>query len=388
MASTSDLEMQLAGLDIDDEENEQLVFDEEIEEEINRFELCLVGRFLTEKSINVRVMKTKLADIWRPAMGITIKDLKPGLFLFQFYHIDDLKWVVNGGPWSFDSALLVLNVIKPGEDPTKVALFEVDFWIQIHDLPVGYMSEAVGKQLGNFFGSFIQYDSNNNSSIWRDFLRLRVRVDVRKPLKRKKKICKKDKSEVIIHCKYEKLGDFCFIFGLLSHTERFCKKKFEGEGTEITNEWNGWLRALPRRGGGGSKSRWLRDENDGEWDKHKEQFSGESFPKNKSVTDMQLTMRGKSVNQAVISEQTGGASHFSNLKGGKFCSPTNGPEEEEMDGLLFEERKRQRSEAVKSPNEISNKVTNIESVFSQSDYTESSTTILAKLAQQQASHSK
>lgn len=184
MASTSDVEMQLAGLDIEDEENEQLVFDEEIEEEVNRFELWLVGRFLTEKSINVRVMKTKLADIWRPAMGIMIKDLKPGLFLFQFYHNDDLKWVVNGGPWSFDNALLVLNVIKPGEDPTKVSLFEVDFWIQIHDLPVGYMSEAVGKQLGNFFGTFIHYDTKNNSSIWREFMRLRVRVDVRKPRKR------------------------------------------------------------------------------------------------------------------------------------------------------------------------------------------------------------
>lgn len=56
------------------------------------------------------------------------------------------------------------------------------------------MSEVVGKQLGNFFGNFIQYDLNNNSSIWREFMRLRIRVDIRKPLKRRKKICKKDKN--------------------------------------------------------------------------------------------------------------------------------------------------------------------------------------------------
>ncbi|WOG83583.1 hypothetical protein DCAR_0102760 [Daucus carota subsp. sativus] len=97
MATMNDIDMQLAELDIDNEENEELVIEEGIEENVNRFELCLVGRFLTEKNINVRVMKSKLADIWRPTMGINIKDLKPGLFLFQFYHKEDMQWVVKGG---------------------------------------------------------------------------------------------------------------------------------------------------------------------------------------------------------------------------------------------------------------------------------------------------
>lgn len=98
-------------------------------------------------------------------MGITINDIKPGLFLFQFYHTDDLQWVKKGGPWSFNNALLVLNSIKLSEDPTKVSLMEVEFWIQVYDLPVGYMSETVGKHLGYFFGTFLEYDANNNSSI-------------------------------------------------------------------------------------------------------------------------------------------------------------------------------------------------------------------------------
>lgn len=147
-----DIEMHMAEMDIENEENEELVFEEGLEEEVNIFELCLVGRFLTEKNINVRAMKSKLADLWKPAMGISIKDLHPGLLLFQFYHKDDMSWVLNNGPWTFDNALLVMNVIKAGEDPIKVSLVEADFWIQIHNLPVGYMTEAVGKQLGNFFG--------------------------------------------------------------------------------------------------------------------------------------------------------------------------------------------------------------------------------------------
>lgn len=125
MDKSKDIVMQMADLDIDNEENEELILDEGVEEDVNKFELCLVGRFLTEKNINIRAMRSKMADVWRPAMGVNIKDLKPGIYLFQFCHVDDLQMVLKGGPWSFDNALLVFNTIKAGEDPVKVPLFDV-----------------------------------------------------------------------------------------------------------------------------------------------------------------------------------------------------------------------------------------------------------------------
>lgn len=76
-------------------------------------------------------------------------------------------------------------------------------------------------------------------------MRLRIRVNVSKPLKRKKKICKKDKTEVMVNCEYEKLGDLCFVCGLLSHTERFCHKKLEAGTEEVSKDWGPWFRAQP-----------------------------------------------------------------------------------------------------------------------------------------------
>lgn len=265
MATINEIEGLMSDLDIANEENEELVLDVEGEESANRFELCLVGKFLTEKSLNVRAMKSKMADLWKPAMGINIKTLVPGLFLFQFYHKNDLDWMMSNGPWSFDNTILVTSTIPAGGDPTKVSLNEVAFWIQIYDLPSGYMSEVVGKQLGNFFGSFVSFDPSNIKSIWREYMRVRIKVDVRLPLKRKKKICKKDKSEFIVNCKYEKLGEFCFICGLLSHTERFCKKKISGEMDGNSREWGAWLRAPPRRHTAQGRSKWLRDETNEGW---------------------------------------------------------------------------------------------------------------------------
>lgn len=62
---------------------------------------------------------------------------------------------MSNGPWTFKNVMLVTNVIQAGEDPTKVPLNEVEFWIQIYDLSSGYMSEIVDKQLGNFFENIV-----------------------------------------------------------------------------------------------------------------------------------------------------------------------------------------------------------------------------------------
>lgn len=65
MARYQDLDVQMAYLDIDSEENGSFEFADEVIKITNKFDLCLVGRFLMEKNLNVRAMKAKLADIWK-----------------------------------------------------------------------------------------------------------------------------------------------------------------------------------------------------------------------------------------------------------------------------------------------------------------------------------
>lgn len=71
LARYQNLDEHLADLSIEEEENGDSIFDEEVEEQVNRYELCLIGRFFTEKS----KMTTKLANVWKPMMGINIKEI-------------------------------------------------------------------------------------------------------------------------------------------------------------------------------------------------------------------------------------------------------------------------------------------------------------------------
>lgn len=339
----------MAGLDIEEEENEAFVLDGEVAEVTNKYELCIVGRFLTEKSINVRAMSSKMADIWRPSLGINIKEIEQVVFLFQFYHKEDLNWVVRGGPWSFDNAILILAEIPMGEEPLRVPLWHINIWIQIFDLSSGFMTEGVGKQLRDFFGEFLEYDQKNNTSLWREYMRVRVKLDVRRPLKRRKKITRRNGPELIVSCKYERLGDFCFTCGLLSHTERYCRKFLNRDKEVVDKEWGSWLRAQPRRGSGMVKSKWLRDDGDTNWEEKQGRVNGGL----KSGVDRNVIV-GNSWDHGRISRQL-----ISNEGKESYCLITedniqensggkvdlnfiDGPEGDELIGLQILERKRMR----------------------------------------------
>lgn len=255
------MENLLQNLSLPNEEDEELILDVSIAQPQElHFDHCLLGRLLTDREINFSIMRSRLASLWRPGKGVNIKDISPNLFLFQFFHPVDLKRVLEGGPWTFENQLLILHKLNPGDIPSSIPLVLVDFWIQVYDLPLGYMSMTIGKQIGDFIGKFVEYDDNNNSTLWRNYMRIKVSVDVRKPLKRFKKIRKAGGDWSVVNFKYEKLSTFCYICGHLGHSDRFCACLLSDDTTEPTREWGPWLRAPTKRGSHLGGEKWLREE--------------------------------------------------------------------------------------------------------------------------------
>ncbi|XVF68710.1 hypothetical protein PTKIN_Ptkin11bG0023300 [Pterospermum kingtungense] len=91
-----------------------------IDQTADRIDLCLMGRFLTDRSINFMAMRSHMVEIWHPVKGIHVKDLNPNLFLFQFFHEIDLQRVLEGGPWVFDNCPLVYKRLQEDDIPTKI----------------------------------------------------------------------------------------------------------------------------------------------------------------------------------------------------------------------------------------------------------------------------
>jgi hypothetical protein len=209
-------------------------------------------------------MKVRMADLWKPVKGVTIKETKAGQFLFHFAHPLDMEAVLNGGPWSFDNNMLILEQVQLGMQIEQIPLHHINMWVQVHNLPTGLMKEKFGIPLANYIGSFVEYDKNNNSSFWRQYMRLRVRIDVRLPLKKDTKVKDKEGKWCSVKFKYEKLGIFCFVCGIMGHAENKCEVCFSMEQDDGVREWSAEIRAENRRQGGKFTSRWLREDGGGQ----------------------------------------------------------------------------------------------------------------------------
>ncbi|GAU47759.1 hypothetical protein TSUD_387180 [Trifolium subterraneum] len=245
-------------LNLDEEEELNFVLgDGEDADEQHDLNLCLVGRFVHDRPIRFNSMNVCLADVWRP---VKVKEATQGLYLFKFFHPLDVEEVLKGGSWTFDSFTLIIDRLKIGVALQDIPIFHVNFWVQIHDVPIGMMLETVGKGLTNYIGEFVEYDKNNNTSFWRKYMRVKVRVDVRSPLKIEKKIKLNGGKGGVVKFKYEKLGLFCFVCGRLGHVENKCEVKYAMDRDDGRRSGSNEIKAEVRHPGRRVGSRWLHEE--------------------------------------------------------------------------------------------------------------------------------
>lgn len=204
------MESEFVELTINEEEEEilQIQVEQSAEREIEVFHL--VGCFLTTSIIHFPAMKSIMENLWHPVRSVQIRDLGEKRYLFQFFHVMDMERVLKGLHWTFNNHLLVLYKLQWGEDPLKVPLILTPFWVQTHNIPFRFFSEHLASQLGNFIRVFMDYDGFNLRKENRNYMRMRVQVDICHPLKRKKHLMFKGQCSYV-HFKYERLSLFLFL---------------------------------------------------------------------------------------------------------------------------------------------------------------------------------
>lgn len=183
----------------------------------------LIGRFLTAKQIKTKYMQNTLASVWRPPRGVRIIEIRPNLYEFQFFHPKEAQRIIDDGLWSFENNMLACRMLEAREQPLNVIINSVDIWLQIFELPCGYTSPAVVERIANFVGSFVKHDVSFTGAPMKCYKRVRVSLDIAKPLKRRMKLTKRDGMSVWVTFGYERMSTFCFFCGLIGHTHQFCR---------------------------------------------------------------------------------------------------------------------------------------------------------------------
>ncbi|KAK3189523.1 hypothetical protein Dsin_029084 [Dipteronia sinensis] len=185
---------------------------------MHRMSLCVVGKVLSNKKVNWEAFMRVIRRIWQVDKGLDIESVTRNMFTFHFRDEDDMSRVISGSPWSFDDALIALE--RPsGKGTVKSLGFNwADFWVQIHQVPLLCMSKDIGWFLGGMIGDVMDVDGGAAGDCVGKFIRIRVRINIKKPLKRWLRVdVLGDGSETVMVLRYERLPNHCFKCGMVDH---------------------------------------------------------------------------------------------------------------------------------------------------------------------------
>ncbi|TXG57659.1 hypothetical protein EZV62_015488 [Acer yangbiense] len=74
-----------------------------------RLALSLVGKVISNKMINRDVFMGAMGRVWQVSDCVEIEFVSSNIFMFHFNNLGDRTRVLNGGPWTFDGALITLG---------------------------------------------------------------------------------------------------------------------------------------------------------------------------------------------------------------------------------------------------------------------------------------
>lgn len=105
---------------------------------------------------------------------------------------------------------------------------------------------SAAKQIGKTIG-ILSCHGQEAEMIIGDFLKVRVEVDVSKPLYRGKKVIMDDEEEVWVAFQYEKLPNFCYWCGMVYHNDKDCDIWLSSKGSLLleSQEFGAWMQATP-----------------------------------------------------------------------------------------------------------------------------------------------
>jgi hypothetical protein len=129
------------------------------------------------------------------------------------------------------------------KSPSQFTFDKAAFWVRMINLPLACMEREIGRKIGSSMGVVELVDTDSRGMGWGASLRVKILLDLSKPLPRGRKINIEGNASWITF-QYERLPKFCFQCGVISHGKMGCSQRSNlRQQQQETNQYGPWLRA-------------------------------------------------------------------------------------------------------------------------------------------------
>lgn len=204
-----------------------------------------IGKVLADRLVFGEGLAQALGKIWCPIRDIDCKDLGSNHFLFTFHQTAGKRRALEDGPWVFGKDLIIVVDFDGRKHLEDIRFEEVPIWIRVSGMPLGMTNKETGIAIVNVVGHFVDMDLEEDGSAVGKYLRIKVKLNVKKPLMRGVLLMEDDDEEPgwcpIV---YEFLPEFCYTCSIIGHTDKACAVVLvEGEKPQFSKK----LRFLPEK---------------------------------------------------------------------------------------------------------------------------------------------
>ncbi|KAH7518087.1 hypothetical protein FEM48_Zijuj09G0133500 [Ziziphus jujuba var. spinosa] len=146
-------------------------------------------------------------------------------------------------PWSINGAHLALREWKPEQSFEDLDFNISTFWVQIHGLPLQFMTSSNASTIGGLFKNLIHCESTSRTNlVGLKYMRIQVDVDIYKPLLTGS-FHKLGNRGSWVHFSYERLAEFCYSYGKIGHCKQGCTIVPNAASIQDGDRYGPWIRA-------------------------------------------------------------------------------------------------------------------------------------------------
>ncbi|CAA0831274.1 Unknown protein, partial [Striga hermonthica] len=217
----------------------------------------VLGKIIGDRKASIFGIKRMMSVVWQTSMAFEVKEVEANIFQFIFGCKEDKEKVLAGVNWVFENQYLVLQDWREGLSFQDPSFNEISLWVQVHKLPLNWLSIEVGQKIGRLFKRIKNVVVVKSGGAQGSYLRMLVSHDISEPILRCAHI-KLGDQRLGVTFLYEKLVSCCYYCGIVGHLERSCdvRAKDIEEGKQMVGQFGEWLKAMEigRMGGSSQNS--------------------------------------------------------------------------------------------------------------------------------------